>query len=166
MATGVIQWVHHHTFKDNYSYPEQVSPNLFGIALGTFNLTCFEPDVFDGLVTMKTINFNTESTYDLPIGLFDGLTNLESVQFTGENGGGLSSLPTNLFQGLKKLKTIDLSLNQINFDADIHPRTFAGLKSLVSLKISGTLGIPADYANKNQNIIRKYCGCNVVINTA
>jgi hypothetical protein len=166
LATGTL--VHVNTLLFVGAGVQPVNPDNF--KSGIFDdFFCIEPDVFFGLTTLKTFSLNSDEYYRVPIGLFDGLTNLESVSLTGQGGnGGISdgSLPKDIFKGLKKVRTLDLSGNNIDFNADVDPRIFAGMKSLRTLKISWTNGSPDDYKNTKQNLIRTYCGCNVDVVTS
>lgn len=157
-----LKHINLYLFRDTSSTPDTSTPNLFECL--TDSITCFESDVFKGLISLKSIRFFSDENYEIPFGLFEGLTNLESIYLRGDITKGLIKLPETTFQNLKRLKVIDVSNNPINFDVDVHPRTFAGLNSLKTLKIDSTGGTPSDYQAK-KSLIEKYCGCIVTIIT-
>jgi hypothetical protein len=107
---------------------------------------------------LKSIIINVNEKFNLPLNLFKGIINLESIRISGNGSGGVKMIPTTSFKGLLKLKTINLDGNQFNF-TNFHPRAFAGLNSLQILIISNNV----NQVNIEQNVVRKYCGCSVII---
>ncbi len=85
------------------------------------------PNLFNGLISLKTINFRDNLIKELHSNLFNGLINLNSIDF---NRNQIKYLHPNLFNGLNNLKTINFGDNLIR---ELDSNLFVGLVNLKSI---------------------------------
>ena len=91
------------------------------------NLSSLPEGVFDGLSNLETLWLDGNNLSSLPEGVFDGLSNLQELWLHGNN---LSSLPEGVFDGLSNLETLRLDGNNLS---SLPEGVFDGLSNLQEL---------------------------------
>ena len=92
-------------------------------------LTNLQAGDFDGLTNLETLDLSGNQLAELPEGLFDGLTSLRTLLLYGNR---LTELPEGLFAGLTSLETLWLYTNRLTA---LPEGLFAGLTSLDELHL-------------------------------
>ena len=102
------------------------------------SLTSFPAGFFDGLTELVSLNLSGNGLTDLGDGLFGGLTELTQLQLQDNN---LASLPNLIFNSLERLSNLDLSENRL---IRLPPNIFSRLASLATLNLAGNglVGLP------------------------
>ena len=101
--------------------------------LGNNQLTTLPLGVFDGLSNLSTLSLNDNRLTALPLGIFDGLSNLSTLSLNhnqlGTGALAAGALPVGVFSGLSNLSTLNLSHNQLT---TLPSGTFNGLSSSIT----------------------------------
>ena len=97
---------------------------------GRTTLATLPEGVFDGLTNLDTLGLSGNQLATLPEGVFDGLTNLKSL---GLDENQLATLPAGLFDSLTNLKSLGLNDSQL---ATLPAGLFDGLTSLTRLNLN------------------------------
>ena len=85
--------------------------SLIALSLGIrsdVGISALPPGVFDGLTNLQTLDLGGSNLSELPPGVFDGLTNLQTLDLRDNN---LSELPAGLFDNLNNLSELHLDGN-------------------------------------------------------
>ena len=102
------------------------------------SLTSFPAGFFDGLTELESLNLSGNGLTGLRDGLFGSLTALTQLQLQRNK---LASLPNLIFNSLERLSTLDLSRN---FLTSLPPNIFSRLASLTTLILArnSLVGLP------------------------
>ena len=98
-------------------------------------LTALPAGVFNGLTNLGTLDLSGNQLTALPAGVFNGLTNLGTLDLSGNQ---LTALPAGVFNGLTNLRTLDLSNNQLT-NGGLPDGVFNGLTNLWDLDVRDNL---------------------------
>lgn len=82
------------------------------------------PDTFAGLHTLKRLSIWLFDRFELPLGIFDSLTNLEQLDLK------TSSFDTRLLKYCTKLKTLELTSNNLREIPSWWPKSCSGIENL------------------------------------
>ena len=126
-----------------------------------------EQEIFDNLISLKSLDINQNVLNDLPLKSFRNLTNFKTISVSlndyvrfyensnslpESNNGKLFNLPNKLFANLKSLKTINLKFNN---SMELTNNTFGhNFGKIQNLSISGYQleTLPSGIFDKTQNI--------------